>query len=292
MPENPVIECKPSKWFKIRAVLVLLMLAFFTLWFVKDGYSGYRQKNLEYVTHQLFSEKKDGQDDYVVNAIELFNAKEYTADTWAAFASAQTLPVPKEERGLLPRDFDYSTKWPEEIVNGYDELKDEKPYELWKKYSGKKGWSMEGPEKLYDEGKIREQFIVAGICALLFLYAAFVCIRIMGRTMAVTETSYIAPGGNEIPFTSMRKIDKRKWDNKGLALIHYEQDGSVKKAKVDGMVYGQFQPENGAPAEALFAHVMDHFKGEVVEYVEEEEEPESEEGASSKPVNDSEKVEP
>ena len=33
------------------------------------------------------------------------------------------------------------------------------------------------------------------------------------------------------------------------------------------MVYGQFKEEDRAPAEKLFSHVMENFKGEVLEYI-------------------------
>ena len=64
----------------------------------------------------------------------------------------------------------------------------------------------------------------------------------------------------------MRRIDKRKWESKGLAYVYYEdQDGGMKKAKVDGMVYGQFREEDGAPAERLFRRILQNFSGELIE---------------------------
>jgi len=287
MSTTPVIECKPSKWFKIRAVLILLMLAFFCAWFIKDGYSGYREKNLHYVSKQLFSDKKKGQEDYVVNVQEVFNEGTYTEKSWKEFASKQVLSAPAEERGLMPRDYDFGSKWPDEVVNGYKALKAEDPHSLWKEYSGRMKWDLEGPKEIYDEGTIREQFIVSGVCALLFLIAAFICIRTMGRTMVVTEDTYIAPGGKKVPFADMRKIDMRKWDNKGIAMIYYEDGGATKKARVDGMVYGQFKEEDGAPAEKLFAHIMENFKGELVEYVSDDENQEDDQVTEPSGDNDS-----
>jgi len=76
--------------------------------------------------------------------------------------------------------------------------------------------------------------------------------------------------------SDMIRIDKRKWDVKGLALVYYKDGSEEKKAKIDGMVYGQFKEENGAPAEKLFSKVMEHFKGEVVEYASVDEDEESE----------------
>lgn len=281
MSTTPVIECKPSKWFKIRAILILLMLGFFCAWFLKDGYSGYRAKNLEYVSQQLFSDKKENQDDYIVNVQDVFNEGDYTEESWREFAGKQVLSTPAEERGLMPRDYDFSSKWPDEVVNGYEALKEEEAYSLWKEYSGRMEWALDGPEKLYDEGKIKEQFITAGVCAVLFLIAAFICIRTMGRSMIVTKDSYIAPGGKEFAFSAMRKIDMRKWDNKGIAIIYADVDGSTKKAKVDGMVYGQFKPENGAPAEKLFGYILENFKGELIEYVADDEDEEGEQGSEA-----------
>ena len=46
--------------------------------------------------------------------------------------------------------------------------------------------------------------------------------------------------------------------------------GALKRSKVDGMIYGQFREENGAPAEALFQRILQNFKGELVELVEDE----------------------
>ncbi len=280
MSDSQTIDCLPSKWFKIRAVGVAAMLIFFSLWFFKDGYWGYREKNEAVVFKQLFlaaNESPTTNVDFEVRAIDEFNKVEYTKESWVAFASEQVVPTPSS-KALLPREFDYDQKWPEEIVNGFEVLSDNKPNKLWDDFSSRTKLPYEPSEKLYEEGTIREQFIVGGICVGLFLVALFISIRIMGRSMKVTATGYSPPGGDEIPFSSMRKIDKRKWDGKGLAVIHYEEDGEVKKAKVDGMVYGQFKEEEGAPAEALFTQIMDNFKGEVIEFVsdDEDEEPEEE----------------
>ncbi len=295
MSDPKTIVCKPSKWFKTRAIAVAAMLTFFSLWFFKDGYWGYREKNVAFVTNLLFSDKGEKFPeslDFAVAASNEFNKEKYTAETWAAFASEQIIPAP-EDKSLMPRDYDYSQKWPEEIVNGYNELKEDKPYKLWEAYSSRTSLPIKPSEEIYDAGTIREQFIVCGICVALLLFAIFICLRIMGRTMKVTPTGYSPPGGDEIPFTAMRKLDKRKWDGKGLAMIHYEEDGEIKKAKIDGMVYGQFQEEDGAPAEALFTQIMENFKGEVIEFVsdddeDEDDEDESESAEKSKSTTESE----
>jgi len=286
MSELQTIECKPSQWFKIRAVGVSGMLLFFALWFFKDGYWGYRDKNEAVVFKELFKHANDNPAsnvDFQVRAIEEFAKQEYTKESWATFAGDQKVPVP-EDRDLLPRDFfkdssGESPKWPEEIINGYQELKDNKPNLLWDAFSSRTKLPHEPSEKLYEAGTIREQFIVGGVCIALLLFTLFIIFRIFGRSMKVTPTGYSPPGGEEIPFSAMRKLDKRKWDNKGLAVIHYEDEdgGDLKKAKVDGMIYGQFKEEDGAPAEALFSQIVQNFKGEIIEIIEDEDEDDEDE---------------
>jgi hypothetical protein len=101
------------------------------------------------------------------------------------------------------------------------------------------------------------------------------------RKMSVDSEAFYTVNGKKVPFSAIRKIDKRKWDTKGVATIYFEEDGLERKTKVDGMVYGQFRQEDGAPAEALFQRIMANFKGELIDYADEEEEeneqPESQE---------------
>ena len=56
------------------------------------------------------------------------------------------------------------------------------------------------------------------------------------------------------------------------------------------MVYGQFRKENGAPAEALFQRILQNFKGELVELVEDEPESNRENVDNSGPDQQVEEV--
>ena len=104
--------------------------------------------------------------------------------------------------------------------------------------------------------------------------------------MRVDDKGVTPAGGKLIPFGDIKRIDIRKWDTKGLAYLFYEKDGSEKKAKIDGMVYGQFKKEEGEPAQKLYERIMANFQGELIELAPEDEE--EEEDASEEPaVNDS-----
>jgi len=267
MSESDQIVCKPTNWVKIRGVLILAMLGVFAFLFYKDGTVGYREKNLHYFVHSLMTDQAP--------AIANDSAKEFTAESWKEFAEAQTVTFPDVSEGPVPASAE-GMEWPEELVDNFAAVKEgnNEAVNLWKDYAERQKWDQEPIEQPYDQGQINTQFYFAYGCATLFVVVLFFFLRILSRKMVVTDEAFIAPGGKRIEFSSMRKIDKRKWDVKGIADVFYDDGGSTKKVKVDGMVYGQFKKEDGEPAERLFAKIMENFKGEVVEYEETEEEEE------------------
>ena len=134
----------------------------------------------------------------------------------------------------------------------------------------------EAVEDAKSKRKINEQIWAALVCFLLTGITLFFLIRTKGRVMKVDDEGFYPPGGGLIPFADITKLDKRKWETKGLATLTYKSGEEEKKAKIDGMVYGQFKEEEGAPAEALFQKVLANFEGELIELVDEDEEEEDE----------------
>ncbi|MGJ8673730.1 hypothetical protein [Rubritalea sp.] len=271
MSENSVIVCKPSQWIKIRAILIILMFGVFACLFYTDGTVGYREKNEHFLFHKLFTGIAPQQAD-----------RFESADAWKAFVVSEKIPLMSEEECPLPADFDKEQVWPDVLATSesFEKLKNESDgaASIWRVYTGEMGWDFEPSEKIYDQGKLNMQFYMAGICGLLVLVVLFLFVRTLTRSMKVTETAYIAPGGTKVPFTSMRRIDARKWDVKGMAMIDYEDaSGAMKKVKVDGMIYGQFKEKDGQPAERLYEYIMEHFKGEVIEFEKSDEDSEEEE---------------
>lgn len=255
--QDPII-CRPTKWFLWRAVAMLLMFGVFFVLFIKDWKVGYPKKNVVYYTYKAFEEAK-----------EAFEGK--SEAEWVAFAAEQKIPYP-DEPGILPEGVSVEAPWPEELQDygayqaAYEGEKDQAAPPMWLDYSNAQGWDSKPPEKHYDAGKIREQLYYGIGAGVLTLIALFYLLRTQGRSMKVDAEAFHAPGGRRIPFDRMRRIDKRKWESKGLAYIYYETDGGEeKRAKVDGMVYGQFKEEDGAPAEQLFQRILRNFSGELIE---------------------------
>jgi hypothetical protein len=258
--EDFEVICHPTKWFLWRALLMIVMFGGFACYFLYDWKMGYPKKNYVIANYQAFSDAGSAWADHREN--------------WADFISKQTIPF-EEEPAMYPAGTDFEEKWPA-ILGTMERGNDE---ELWKQYSAEKGWDQqinvsEDRKPIY---KIREQLIAASACFGLTAMTLFFLIRTKSRVMKVNSRGYYPPGGDVIPFEKIIRLDKRKWETKGLATLTYLDGEEEKKTKIDGMVYGQFKSEEGAPAESLFQKVLSKFQGELIELVEEEDEEEEQE---------------
>jgi len=261
MEEEPtessaVIVCKVTPWFLLRAVAMLLMFSVFGFLFLKDGMVGYREKNLAYFSLKSF--ERAGSEAM---------AADQTAARWLAYAATQTLDFP-ENINLLPATTKPNTPWPAELRN-FDALSRGKWHDQWLAYSKREKLAANQLE-LLDEGKIQGQFIAFSVCVVLTLVALFFLLRTLRRSMAVDALALTTPTGRRVTYDQITRIDLRQWKRKGLAFVFHGPDSPPRRARIDGMTYGGFKHEDGAPAEALMQRVLARFSGEIVDYVEEE----------------------
>ena len=242
---------------------MLAMFSGFAFYFLYDWKIGYPKKNYIVSNYEAFI--KAGQD---------WTVEEHRGN-WAEYVKTQKIPF-RDEEGIYSPDTDLEEKWPAILAtmsgNGNDE-------ELWKEYSGEMGWpqQIDVQEDFKEADQIGHQLIAAVVCFALAGVALYFLLRTKSRVMKVDDEGYYPPGGDLIPFGDITVLDKRKWENKGLATLTYKKDGTEKTAKIDGLVYGQFKEEEGAPAEALFQKILANFEGELVELVVEDDEDEEDE---------------
>ena len=280
MPENSPITCKVTNWFLWRALLMLVMFGGFCIYFFYDWKIGYPEKNVVVANYRAFN-----------MAGQAWTTEE-NRNSWPDFVSEQEMPW-GDDLSIYPENTDFKQTWP--LILADKEAMDDKSDEgLWKDYSGEKGWPQEvdldeDPKPAY---KIKEQLYASIVCFVLSVIALFYYLRTKKRMMKVDDEAYYSPDGARIPFGKMTTIDKRKWETKGLATITFtDENGQEAKAKVDGMVYGQFKEEEGAPAEALFQRVLENFEGELIELVPADDEDEEGSEAENSKYEDQEKVE-
>ena len=286
-----IIECRATKWFYLRVWAMVIMFGVFLVLFLKDWKVGWPTKNEVYYTYKAFEK-----------AEELFSGGEWTEEEWES--EARTREIFPAGDVVLPAHVDRKARWPLQL-SGYEGYRiavveeGNKPIPpMWASYTHERGWSSAIPEKSYDAKKIQEQLYYGVGSGVLLCGALFFLVRNSRRSMKVDGEAFYAPSGERVAFGSIRRIDVRKWRTKGLAYLFFEnaslsaepKGGALKKCKVDGMVYGQFRKENGAPAEALFQRILQNFKGELVELVEDEPESNRENVDNSGPDQQVEEV--
>ena len=280
MKDDEELVCKPTKWFLLRAAAMVVMFGVGAFLFFKDYKIGYPKKNVERYYRLAFEQAKDDFSKHLQSGQD--------GSAWEAFAGEQKVFRPinnssekvEEVAPTVPKGTDLDTRWPKVLVDyeGYSALYEtESQFAIppgWKKYSNSGGrtWSDSSTNTLKSSGKIKQQLYIGILCSVLLCGAVFVFLRTLSRSMKVDGVGFSPAGGKLIPYGSMKRIDARKWDTKGLAYIYYEKDGAEKKAKVDGMVYGQFKKEEGEPAQKLYDRILSNFKGELIELAPDEDE--------------------
>jgi hypothetical protein len=257
MSLSETIVCKPTPWFLLRGVVMLLMFGTFAVLFYLDGSVGYRKKNEGYYLHKTFQIAND-------EFAKKNTSGALTADAWKAFAAEQSVRFP-EDRSILPAAIQLPMPWPA-ILCDFERMKPLEWNILWREYTKERGLNSSPPEEPYDAQKIKEQWIVFIICSALAVVAAFFLLRTLRRSISVDPEGIITQQGKRVPYTDLTKIDLRKWETKGLAFIDYDGSSGKGKIRIDGLTYGGFKKENNEPAERLMRQIRSHFSGEITEY--------------------------
>ena len=234
--EVDIIECKVTPWFYRRRALFAGMYLIAALLFFKDGIWGYPKEN-EMAARKEWFEKEvlQGYDKAVA---------EGTQPEWSTQAKANHYPVNDQGAPLK-----------------------------WAAYAAAQGW----PEKPkhYTQGDITQQYYWGAAGALALLVVVVNTLYHSRRKLVGAASYLIAPSGAKVTYVDAFKVDKRPWDIKGLAYVHYRLGGSgaEKKLKIDDLMY------DGAGK--VLDRLLAQFKGELIEKVPDEAPPEPENEADS-----------
>ncbi|OYW77063.1 MAG: hypothetical protein B7Z37_05970 [Verrucomicrobia bacterium 12-59-8] len=137
----------------------------------------------------------------------------------------------------------------------------------WKSYAAQNGWPEE--PKLYSDHEIAEQFYFAYGCFAGALITGLLILLNRGKLLRGEADHWVTPEGVQIRYTDVFRVDKRKWEHKGLAYAwHRGQGGKEKRVVIDDLKY--------SGAERILERLLSRFSGELIEKVSE---PESSEAA-------------
>lgn len=220
-PDMPII-CRVTPWYFRRMGMMALMLAAFGLYFIYDGKVGYPKAN-------GIADKKTWFEDVVLKSFDEAKAAG-KLEAWHAEAKTQGWPTGRE--GEPPR---------------------------WVSFAAKNGW----PEKphRYTDKEIQDQFWWGG-GTLLAGFAVGIVILLNKNKVLRGEADYlITPDGKKVFYADVFRVDKRLWDNKGLAYVWHRPapGGKETRAVIDDLKYGG--------ADKVLNGLLARFKGELIEKI-------------------------
>lgn len=222
LASEPII-CRVTSWYYRRMGMLGGLFLIFGLVFLHDGVRGYPQELA------IAQEKEKFMKEFLPS----FEAakKEGRLPQWMEDAKARGMPTGVD--GDSPR---------------------------WKSYAAKKGWPEE--PKLYSQREIAEQFYYAYGCFAGALIAGILILLNRSKTLRGEAEHWVSPEGVQIRYADVFRVDKRKWEHKGLAYAWYRtQGGAEKRAVFDDLKY------DGAGK--VLERLLARFSGELIEKVSE-----------------------
>lgn len=135
--------------------------------------------------------------------------------------------------------YDGMVAWPNqrERALAFQELELEGRLEEWPQFAAERGWKPYNPGEPRTETEIMGQFYMMALCGVVGLLVLTHVLRSLGRWVEMDDSGLRSSRGQEVKFDQVAKIDKKKWDNKGIAKILYQQNGREKTFTLDDFIY-------------------------------------------------------
>lgn len=148
-----------------------------------------------------------------------------------------------------------------EIAATYEAIPDDdNRREIWQKVAKEKGWPAVTPQKSAKDilSGIGQQYLQAILCGIIGIPALLKWLSGKGAWVEGDESLIRNHKGVEVPIDSITAIDKRKWEDKGIAKISYEVDGKSKRFVMDDFKFDR------AAMGKLMLHAEAHLSEEQV----------------------------
>ena len=110
--------------------------------------------------------------------------------------------------------------------------------EQWQVIAQENGWKRSKPKKPDEvQGLIYWQYGMAIMCTLIGLPMLVRYLRSRKAWVGADKNGIQTSSGASVPFDTITKVDKSKWDQKGIAKIHYSLNGKDRVFVMDDFKY-------------------------------------------------------
>ncbi len=119
----------------------------------------------------------------------------------------------------------------------FQELEEQGRLEEWTQFAAERGWKPFNPGEPRTEAEISVQFYMMAVCGVAGLLVLTRVLWSIGRWIEMDDSGLRSSRGQVVKFDQVAKIDKKKWDNKGIAKVHYQANGRSNVFTLDDFVY-------------------------------------------------------
>jgi hypothetical protein len=109
--------------------------------------------------------------------------------------------------------------------------------EEWEDLAKEKGWPTADPGDPKKVEDFQVQFIFVGIMAVFAIPFFYIFLSTRGRWIEMDDDGFNTSWKQRCKFDDISGFDKRKWYNKGIAKILYEEGGKQRKLTLDDCKY-------------------------------------------------------
>ena len=131
--------------------------------------------------------------------------------------------------------FDAKTGFPQsnERWVAHEKFKTEERLSEWPGFAKEKGWNETPPHKFYKKADIMAQYVVAVLLFVASIIMFLYWLSQIKRIFQLETEAVILPGGISVPFSSITRINLKRWRSKGLATVYYSINGRQGKFILD-----------------------------------------------------------
>jgi hypothetical protein len=139
----------------------------------------------------------------------------------------------------FPQQLPMVQAWAE--IKSNTDLNDAEQDKQYKELAAEKNWPSKHPSKTPAElhQTIVWQYVFIAIGVGIGLPCLFWYLKNRGTWVEASETGIRSSWGQELSFDSVTRFDKKKWEKKGIGIIHYDTNAGPKKFVVDDLKYSR-----------------------------------------------------
>jgi hypothetical protein len=131
--------------------------------------------------------------------------------------------------------YDATVGFPAKVAafDKYAELQQADRLSEWDTIARSNRWDRKPPERRKTKSDIGFQYTFCGVFGVLSVVSLVWFIRSTRQHLYAEDGVIHATNGAEVPYSAVKRTDRRKWDSKGIAYAFYESEAGAGRITLD-----------------------------------------------------------